>query len=215
MGVLAMNNVTPGAQVAPTLTIRGVTLFQGFLDRAAQEATVEELRGVVAAAPLFRPETPRGQKMSVRMTSAGSVGWVSDRRGYRYQEAHPEGMAWPPVPPSVLAVWEAVSGTSRAPDCCLVNFYDEGARMGLHQDRDEADFDQPVVSISLGDDALFRIGNLTRGGRTESVWLKSGDVVVMGGPARLVFHGIDRLRPGSSNLLAGGGRLNLTLRVAR
>lgn len=215
MGVLAMNNVTPGAQVAPTLTIRGVTLFQGFLDRAAQEAMVQELRGVVAAAPLFRPETPRGQKMSVRMTSAGSVGWVSDRRGYRYQEAHPEGMAWPPVPPSVLAVWEAVSGTSRAPDCCLVNFYDEGARMGLHQDRDEADFDQPVVSISLGDDALFRIGNLTRGGRTESVWLKSGDVVVMGGPARLVFHGIDRLRPGSSNLLAGGGRLNLTLRVAR
>ncbi|SNT24585.1 alpha-ketoglutarate-dependent dioxygenase AlkB family protein [Tropicimonas sediminicola] len=209
-----MSKVTPGAQISPTLNIRGVALFQGLLDRAAQEAMVRELREVVAAAPLFRPETRRGQKMSVRMTSAGSVGWVSDRRGYRYQEAHPEGMAWPPIPPSVRAVWETVAGASRPPDCCLVNFYDEGARMGLHQDRDEADFDQPVVSISLGDDALFRIGNLTRGGRTESVWLKSGDVVVMGGPARLVFHGIDRLRPGSSNLLAGGGRLNLTLRVA-
>ena len=199
----------------PSLTIRGVTLFQGLLDMPAQAAMVEDLRAVVTAAPLFQPVTSRGQQMSVRMTSAGAVGWVSDRKGYRYEPCHPEGADWPAIPESVLAVWQAVAPEARMPDSCLVNFYGEGARMGMHQDRDEADFDQPVVSISLGDDALFRIGNLTRGGKTESVWLHSGDVLVMGGAARLVFHGIDRLRPGSSSLLPQGGRLNLTLRVAR
>ncbi|SFC79284.1 alpha-ketoglutarate-dependent dioxygenase AlkB family protein [Tropicimonas isoalkanivorans] len=198
-----------------TLEIRGVSLYQGFLDRETQEQMVEDLRAVVAAAPLFQPETRRGQKMSVRMTSAGKVGWVSDRRGYRYEPSHPQGMGWPPIPASVLSVWNAVAGSDRGPDCCLVNYYGEGARMGLHQDRDEADFEQPVVSISLGDDALFRIGNLTRGGKTESIWLTSGDVLVMGGAARLVYHGIDRLRPGSSALLPNGGRINLTMRVAR
>jgi alkylated DNA repair protein (DNA oxidative demethylase) len=198
----------------PTLDIRGVSLYQGFLDRQEQERMVGDLRAVVAAAPLFQPETRRGQKMSVRMTSAGSVGWVSDRRGYRYEPSHPQGTDWPPIPASVLSVWDAVAGSDRRPDCCLVNYYGEGARMGLHQDKDEADFEQPVVSISLGDDALFRIGNLTRGGKTDSVWLTSGDVLVMGGEARLVYHGIDRLRPGSSALLPNGGRINLTLRVA-
>ena len=105
------------------------------------------------------------------------------------------------------------TGLDRAPDCCLVNLYRDTARMGLHQDRDEADFAWPVLSISLGDDGLFRIGNVERGGRTESVWLHSGDVLVMGGEARLIHHGIDRIRPGSSTLLDGGGRINLTLRV--
>jgi len=197
----------------PTLTVRDVAIHGGFLPPEAQRAMVADLREVVRQAPLFRPVTPAGRPMSVRMTAAGRYGWITDRRGYRYEPRHPEGMAWPPVPASVLAVWEAVAGAGRAPDCCLVNYYDSAAKMGMHQDRDEGNFDYPVVSISLGDDALFRIGNLTRGGKTESLWLRSGDVAVMGGPARLVHHGIDRIRPGSSMLLEGGGRINLTLRV--
>ena len=199
----------------PTATVRGVNLFEGFLDRAAQEALVDAVRSVVAAAPLFHPETARGRKMSVRMTSAGRLGWVSDRRGYRYEPRHPAtGDRWPAIPEAVLAVWRAVSGDPVDPDCCLVNFYTGAAKMGLHQDRDEADFSHPVVSISLGDEALFRIGNVERGGRTESLWLRSGDVLVMGGRARLLHHGIDRVKPGTSTLLKDGGRLNLTLRVA-
>ena len=189
-------------------------LLPGFLNRPRQEAMVTDLRAVVAAAPLFHPETRWGRKMSVAMTSAGTVGWVSDRRGYRYDRCHPSGVPWPPIPDSVLAVWQSVSGAGRHPDCCLLNYYGAQARMGLHQDRDEASFDWPVVSISLGDDALFRIGGTERGGPTQSHWLKSGDVLVMSGPSRLAFHGIDRIRPGSSDLLKDGGRINLTLRVA-
>uniref|UniRef100_UPI0039E6311D alpha-ketoglutarate-dependent dioxygenase AlkB family protein n=1 Tax=Phaeovulum sp. TaxID=2934796 RepID=UPI0039E6311D len=120
---------------------------------------------------------------------------------------------WPPIPDSVLAIWRAVAGVDRLPECCLINFYGEGARMGLHQDRDEADFGCPVVSVSLGDDGLFRIGNQTRGGGTQSVWLRSGDVMVMGGPARLTYHGVDRIAYGTSPLMPSGGRINLTLRV--
>lgn len=174
---------------------------------------VADIRAVVTAAPLFHPVTPSGKSMSVRMTSAGRFGWVTDRRGYRYEPRHPSGEDWPPIPASVMAVWQALSGTDRAPDCCLVNFYGEGAKMGMHQDRDEADLGCPVLSISLGDEALFRVGNTTRGGKTESVWLKSGDVVRLGGAVRLAYHGIDRVKHGSSTLLRDGGRLNLTLRV--
>ena len=199
--------------MSEAIDIRGVRLWPGYLDRPAQEAMVADLREVVRAAPLFSPETRFGRKMSVRMTAAGRYGWYSDRRGYRYERRHPSGVDWPPIPDSVLKVWQELAGTGRAPECCLVNFYDDGARMGLHQDRDEADFDQPVLSISLGDDALFRIGNVERGGRTESVWLTSGDVCLLAGPARLLHHGIDRTRPGSSTLLPQGGRINLTLRV--
>jgi alkylated DNA repair protein (DNA oxidative demethylase) len=123
-------------------------------------------------------------------------------------------MPWPEIPAPVLDIWRmVVAGDARLPESCLINFYGEGARMGMHQDRDEADFSWPVVSVSLGDDALFRIGNPTKGGRTESLWLNSGDVAVMGGPARLIHHGIDRIRFGSSALLPDGGRINLTLRV--
>ena len=193
--------------------IRGFRHYPGWLAPGEQTALVADLRAVVAAAPLFSPMTPYGRPMSVRMTSAGRFGWVSDRRGYRYSETHPAGGSWPPIPQSVLDIWRAVSGTDRSPECCLVNFYAEGARMGLHQDRDEADFAQPVVSISLGDDGLFRIGNETRGGATQSLWLRSGDVLVMGGSARLLYHGIDRIAPGTSTLLPQGGRINLTLRV--
>ena len=193
--------------------IRDFLHYPGWLSGSEQRALVADLRAVVAQAPLFSPMTPHGRPMSVRMTSAGRFGWVSDRRGYRYSETHPAGMPWPAIPETILAIWRAVSGTDRDPDCCLINFYGEGARMGLHQDRDEADFTQPVVSISLGDDGLFRIGNETRGGATQSLWLRSGDVLVMGGAARLRHHGIDRIAPGTSLLLPQGGRLNLTLRV--
>ena len=174
---------------------------------------VSDLRSVVESAPLFSPVTSRGQKMSVRMTSAGQYGWVSDRKGYRYEPRHPEGMEWPDIPTSVLDVWRMVAGYPRLPESCLINFYSETAKMGLHQDRDEADFNAPVVSISLGDSALFRIGNLERGGKTESVWLDSGDVIVIGGEQRLVYHGIDRVKPGTSTLLPKGGRINVTMRV--
>ncbi len=199
--------------MAERLVIRGVELWRGWLDRAGQTRLLAALRPVLQAAPAFSPETPWGRRMSVRMTSAGRCGWYSDRRGYRYVTRHPSGRPWPPIPPEALAIWKSVTGLAREPDCCLINWYGEGARMGMHQDRDEADFSWPVVSVSLGDDALFRVGSVTRGGRTESVWLKSGDVVVIGGAARLVHHGIDRIRFGSCPLLPEGGRLNLTLRV--
>lgn len=193
--------------------IKGVRLWPGWLDRPAQEAMLADIRAVVAAAPLVAPVTPGGRQMSVRMTAAGRLGWVTDRKGYRYDPHHPQGMAWPPIPASVLEVWRALTGLDRDPDCCLVNFYAEGARMGLHQDRDEGDFSFPVLSISLGDEALFRIGGVERSAPTQSVWLRSGDVLLMGGAARLAWHGIDRIRAGSSTLLPKGGRLNLTLRV--
>jgi alkylated DNA repair protein (DNA oxidative demethylase) len=196
-----------------SVDVAGVIVWPGWLSASAQAAMVEDIRAVVRAAPFFSPETPRGKKMSVRMTAAGEFGWISDRGGYRYAPRHPAGGPWPAIPGSVLDVWRAVSGAARDPQCCLINWYDAAAKMGLHQDRDEADFDLPVVSISLGDDALFRVGGTERGGRTRSIWLKSGDVAVLGGAARLAYHGIDRVRPGSSTLLPKGGRINLTLRV--
>ena len=195
------------------LTLRGFEIYKGLLNSATQQQLVDAVREVAKAAPLFSPMTPYGKPMRVRMTSAGDFGWVSDRSGYRYSRAHPDGMAWPAIPAPVMKIWNDVSGSDRMPECCLMNFYGEDAKMGMHQDRDEGDFLYPVVSVSLGDDALFRIGNLERGGKTESIWLTSGDVVVMGGDARLTYHGVDKIRFGSSRVLAKGGRLNLTLRV--
>jgi DNA oxidative demethylase len=195
------------------LQVRGFVIHHGAVDLAAQEVLVADIRGVVAAAPLVVPVTPGGREMSVRMTCAGRVGWVTDRRGYRYDALHPSGVAWPAIPASVLGIWRGVTGLARDPDCCLVNWYGEGARMGLHQDKDEGDFDWPVVSVSLGDAALFRMGGVERSEGTQSVWLQSGDVVVMGGAARLAWHGVDRVRYRSSRVLPNGGRINLTLRV--
>ena len=195
------------------LRIRGFELHKGFLSVERQEGLVEILRDVIQGAPLFSPDTPYGKPMSVRMTSMGEFGWYADRSGYRYERKHPGGATWPGIPDEVLQIWEAVSGVDRAPQCCLLNYYSEAAKMGMHQDKDEADFAWPVVSVSLGDAALFRIGNDTRGGKTESVWLESGDVMVMGGEARLTYHGVDRIRFGSSSLLRQGGRINLTMRV--
>ena len=198
-----------------TLTVGGISVFKEFLPSSDQLRLVKELREVAAQAPVFSPKTKSGKPMSVRLTAAGDVGWFSDQRGYRYVEHHPSGVNWPAIPDSIMAIWRAVAGAAPDPECCLINFYGEGARMGLHQDRDEANFDWPVVSISLGDDALFRVGGTERGGKTESIWLQSGDVAVMGGPARLNYHGIDRIKFGSSSLLKEGGRLNITLRVVR
>jgi alkylated DNA repair protein (DNA oxidative demethylase) len=193
----------------------GFRHLPGFLSHVEQKAMVEDLRAVVAAAPLFSPVTRWGKPMSVRMTSAGRLGWYSDRRGYRYEPRHPSGAPWPAIPESVLAVWRAVADYPDDPDCCLINFYGEGAKMGLHRDADEDAYDAPVVSISLGDPARFRIGGLERGGPTASMELLSGDVVALGGAARLAYHGVDRIRFGVSPLLKEGGRINLTLRVVR
>lgn len=198
--------------------INGFRLLPGYLDRPSQETMVAALRQVVGVAPLVRPVTPWGKPMSVRMTSAGRFGWVIERGQYRYAALHPEmGTPWPPVPDSVLAVWRDVSGWPGDPDCCLINWYGDGARMGLHRDADEgeAGFKAPVVSISLGDPARFRVGGLARKDPTESVVLNSGDVVVMGGAARLAYHGIDRVMFGKNDLLPEHGRINLTLRVVR
>jgi alkylated DNA repair protein (DNA oxidative demethylase) len=185
-----------------------------FLDRGAQEQVLLDLREAIARAPLFTPVMPRTAKpFSVQMTNLGSLGWVSDKSGYRYQPSHPAtGLAWPAIPESVLFVWNRVSNYPHPPEACLVNFYGADAKMGLHQDRDEEDFEAPVVSISLGDTARFRVGGTTRGGKTQSLKLASGDVLILEGPSRLAFHGIDRVIGGSSTLLKGGGRINLTLR---
>lgn len=193
----------------------GFRHLPAYLDVSAQRALVEDIRDLVQAAPLFTPEMPRtGKPMSVRMTNCGALGWVTDReRGYRYQSTHPAtGRPWPPIPHRLLAIWRAVSGAGIDPEACLVNFYDDTARMGLHQDRDEQDLSAPVVSVSLGDTCLFRIGGTSRNDPTQSFRLNSGDVVVLGGESRLSFHGVDRIYPGTSPLLKSGGRINLTLR---
>jgi alkylated DNA repair protein (DNA oxidative demethylase) len=194
---------------------KGIKHIPGFLDRTRQEQIVEAIRGVVAEAPLFVPEMPKtGKPMSVRMTNCGPLGWVTDReKGYRYQPQHPgTGRPWPPMPDILLEIWNAVSASDKQPEACLVNFYSEEARMGLHQDRDERDLETAVVSISLGDSCLFRVGGKERGGQTMSFRLESGDIVVLGGEGRLAFHGVDRIYPATSTLLKNGGRLNLTLR---
>lgn len=193
----------------------GFSLFPAALDRPAQEGLVEAVLAAARAAPFYSPVTPGGKPFSVRNTNLGPLGWVSDRRGYRYQATHPvTGEPWPPMPPILLDIWSRYGGADLPPDACLVNLYREGAKMGLHQDRDEADFRHPVVSVSLGDTAVFRIAP-PQGGRSASVRLHSGDVCVLAGPARLARHGIDRVLGGSSTLVPGGGRLNLTLRRAR
>lgn len=170
---------------------------------------------MIAKAPLFVPTMPRsGNPMSVRMTNAGPLGWVTDKtHGYRYQATHPvTGELWPPMPQTVLDLWEALAGHPHPPEACLINYYGGAAKMGLHQDKDEEDFDAPVLSVSLGDTGIFRVGGKTRKGPTEKYELKSGDVFLLGGEDRLAYHGIDRILAGTSDLLEEGGRFNLTLR---
>ena len=192
----------------------GVLLWPGALDGDAQRALIDEITARVKEAPFYRPTMPgSGKAFSVEETNFGSLGWVADKSGYRYQPLHPQtGKPWPAIPPTLLDLWNATTHYRAPPQCCLVNLYREGAKMGLHQDRDEAALKAPVLSVSLGDDALFRIGAPTRGGKTRSVKLRSGDVLIFGGVARLAFHGIDRIAPGTSRLIPSGGRINLTLR---
>lgn len=193
----------------------GVKYFPQRLDRAAQQALLADLRRIIAEVPLFTPTMPRsGKPMSVRMTNCGPLGWVTDKeRGYRYQATHPEtGKSWPPIPPALLDLWNEVGAYAALPEACLVNYYTGSAKMGLHQDKDEEDFSAPVLSVSLGDTGIFRVGGRSRKDPTETFELKSGDVVVLCGNDRLAYHGIDRVLPGTSDLLAEGGRFNLTLR---
>jgi DNA oxidative demethylase len=192
----------------------GVDYFPGFLARAAQEALRDEALAILDLAPPFRPRMPRtGKPFSVLMSNCGPLGWVSDEAGYRYQPTHPQtGRPWPPMPARLLAAFAALAPGAPAPEACLINLYDSTARMGLHQDRDEEELNAPVVSLSLGDTALFRIGGLQRNAPTRSFRLASGDAMSLAGEGRLAFHGVDRIIAGSSTLLPQSGRINLTLR---
>ena len=194
--------------------MEGFRLWPGALSATAQSELLAGVLAAVEQSPFFRPVTPGGRPFSVEMTNLGPLGWVSDRAGYRYQPTHPEtGAPWPPMPETLLTLWSDLTGWPDPPDACLVNLYRGGARMGLHQDRDEQDHSAPVLSVSLGDTAVFRIG-AADGGPTRTVRLASGDVCALTGPARLARHGIDRVIAGSSTLVPGGGRINLTLRRA-
>jgi len=194
--------------------IEGFRFWPGALSAVTQDALLEAVLKAAEAAPFYRPVTPGGRPFSVEMTGMGPLGWVSDRAGYRYQPLHPgTGLPWPPMPAALPTLWRDLTAHASPPDACLVNLYRDGARMGLHQDRDEADLDAPVLSISLGDAAVFRIGP-AGGGPTRTLRLNSGDVCALTGPARLARHGIDRVIVGSSRLVPGGGRINLTLRRA-
>jgi alkylated DNA repair protein (DNA oxidative demethylase) len=191
----------------------GVMLWRERFSKADQKKLLDEVFARIEQAPFYRPVMPpSGRAFSVEETNFGPLGWVSDRTGYRYQAAHPvTAKPWPDIPSALIALWREIADAPD-PECCLVNLYRGDAHMGLHQDKDERALTAPVVSVSLGDEALFRIGGSARRGPTQSVPLSSGDVVMFGGPSRLAYHGIDRIRGGSSSLIPGGGRINLTLR---
>ena len=201
--------------IASPLTIApDVLLWREYFSKPAQGTLLSAVLERVAQAPFYQPVMPgTGKPFSVEETNFGALGWVADKSGYRYQPAHPvTGASWPDIPPALRALWDAIADGAPSPQCCLVNLYRAGARMGLHQDRDEAALEAPVISVSLGDSAQFRIGGVKKGGPTRSVRLVSGDVVMFGGAARLAYHGIDRILLGTSTLVPGGGRINLTLR---
>lgn len=192
----------------------GVRLWPSCIDRPTQEQLIAEIDARTRCAPFYRPCMPRsGKRFSTEETNFGSLGWYSDKTGYRYETLHPStGRPWPEIPRFLIRLWGDLAEYNAPPECCLVNLYRNGARMGLHQDRDEEALDAPVLSVSLGDSAVFRIGGTRRRDPTISVTMNSGDVIVFGGIARLAYHGIDRLLEGTSRLVPGGGRINLTLR---
>ncbi len=195
--------------------LEGFRLWPGLLDRAAQEDLRDQVFARLRQGPVYVPRMPKsGQPMRVRMSNFGPLGWVTDKeRGYRYQSEHPEtGKPWPEMPARVLELWRALADYPAPPEACLVNLYESDARMGLHVDSDEQAWDAPVLSISLGDTAIFRIGGVLRSDPTSSVRLASGDVCMLAGPSRRAYHGVDRILPGTSSLLPKGGRINLTLR---
>lgn len=205
--------VSPERALSPPM-IEGFRFLPERFGPAAQKRLLAEVLERVEAAPLYRPTMPRsGKPMSVRMTNLGPLGWISDITGYRYGPTHPQtGRPWPDMPETLLELWEEVSGYPAPPQACLVNRYEADSRLGLHVDADESAKDAPVVSVSLGDRALFRLGGEQRSDPTSSIRLASGDVVVLGGRSRRAYHGVDRIYPGSSQLVPGGGRINLTLR---
>jgi len=198
------------------MSFNGFRLIPQALEEAAQAELVAAVMAAAQAAPFHSPMTPYGRPMSVGQTSFGPLGWVSDATGYRYDPVHPlTGLPWPAMPQALLDLWARYAEADRPPDSCLINLYRGSARMGLHVDADEADHAVPVLSVSLGDTAIFRLGGERRGDPTRSVRLASGDVCVLGGAARRSYHGVDRIIAGSSRLIEGGGRINLTLRRAR
>jgi DNA oxidative demethylase len=206
------------AEPARRMITEGALLLRGRA-LAGEAELLAGLEQVLGAAPFRHMVTPGGYTMSVAMTNCGPLGWVTDRRGYRYQPDDPlSGRPWPVMPAAFrrLAV-EAAAEAGFAdfqPDACLVNRYEPGAKMSLHQDKDEKDFANPIVSVSLGLPATFLFGGLARGDGTLKVPLDHGDVVVWGGPARLAFHGVLPLKDGEHPLL-GRKRINLTFRRAR
>ena len=175
--------------------IEGFRFLPEYLAPDAQKRLVDEVLSLVDMSPFYTATMPRsGKAMSVRMTNLGPLGWVSDIKGYRYEPVHPfTGQPWPAIPEALMDVWGALGGYDAPPQACLVNRYDEASRMGLHVDADESARDAPVVSVSLGDRALFRLGGLGRSDPTASMRLASGDVVVLGGASRRAYHGIDRI----------------------
>lgn len=198
------------------MEFKGFRLISGALDAAAQAELVGEVLAAAKIAPFYRPITPWGKPMSVEQTSLGPLGWITDARGYRYEAVHPlTGHPWPAMPQRLLRLWADWADAARPPDSCLINLYRGEAKMGLHTDSDEEALSAPVLSVSLGDTAVFRLGGARRGDPSHTIRLHSGDVGVLGGESRRFFHGVDRILPGSSRLVPGGGRINLTLRRAK
>jgi alkylated DNA repair protein (DNA oxidative demethylase) len=196
----------------------GAVLLRGFA-KLIEDDVIADLRGVVAQAPFRHMMTPGGHRMSVAMTNCGGFGWVTDRAGYRYDAIDPaSGKPWPAMPSTFCLLAEAAAAEAGfdafAPDACLVNRYAPGAKMSLHQDRDERDIGAPIVSVSLGLPAIFLFGGLKRSDKSHRYRLEHGDIAVWGGPARLAFHGVAPLADGEHALM-GRQRINLTFRRAR
>lgn len=195
--------------------LSGFAHLPGYFDAGRQAELLREIQIVARKAPPYRPVMPRsGKPLSVQMTNAGPLGWVTDKDGgYRYQPTHPvTGARWPAIPDQLTRLWSELAHGAAPPEACLINFYRHASKLGSHVDADEEDTVAPVVSVSLGDDAVFHIGGHKRSDPKTRMVLRSGDVVVLGGMARLAYHGIDRILPGTSDLIPGGGRINLTLR---
>jgi DNA oxidative demethylase len=196
----------------------GAVLLRGFA-RPVEVKLLAAINTIEGEAPFRRMFTPGGHQMSVAMTNCGNAGWVTDRSGYRYDGADPDsGKAWPAMPPVLRELAEGAAREAGfagfAPDACLINRYEPGAKMSLHQDRDEKDFAAPIVSVSLGLPAIFLFGGPKRDNKPQRYRLAHGDVVVWGGPSRLFFHGVAPLADGEHPLL-GRRRINLTFRKAR
>ncbi|VAV94518.1 Alpha-ketoglutarate-dependent dioxygenase AlkB [hydrothermal vent metagenome] len=195
----------------------GFRYLPGYFSRQQQQQLITLVRTAVQQAPFYQPKMPRtGQPTSVIMSNFGPLGWISEQSGYRYDKNHPKtGKPWPNMPDELLTLWRDISNWPDPPQACLINWYRETARLGLHVDASESAQNAPIVSVSLGDQALYRIGGPQRTDATRSFKLSSGDVMVLGGAARHCYHGVDRIYPGTSTIIAKGGRINLTLRVVR